>query len=298
MPTSPQLTIIIPTLTNDAGLFYLLKKLSSYRLIVVDNLPSKNKKRASLAHPDCRYLPQKKNQGFARAINLAFKHAKTDWICILNDDIEFLATPPLSKLMSLARKNRWAAISPVLTKKTHKIENIGYQVLPIGKAKLVFPDSATPSPDHTMLDGLTAACLVISSSAFRSVGGFDGRFFAYLEDIDLFLRLKRQGFHFGVASSISVIHNHMTTSSKMNNFKARMDLRNWCYLILNNWTLAQFLAHLPGIIFERIRNLSGYLKATVRSYGHRTLYLAPYELLRLCLDLIRFPFSPRSSIRD
>lgn len=297
MPTTDNLTVIIPTLSNDVGLYYLLKKLGNYHLIVIDNLPSNEKMNACSAHSNCRYMPQQKNQGFARAINLAFGFVQTDWICILNDDIEFIGAPPLSRLISVARKNQWSAISPILAKKNKEIENLGYQVLPTGKTKLIYPKDVGSSPNQTVLDGLTAASLLIESATFRAVGGFDNRFFAYLEDVDLFLRLKTKGFHFGVDTSSTVIHNHMTTSSKMNNFKARMDLRNWCYLILNNWGISLLIRHFLGIIIERLRNLSGYLKVTFQTYGFRALYIAPYELTLICFYIISFPFLPRSSIK-
>ena len=250
------LTIIIPTLTNTKGIIYELKVLSKYPVVVVDNAPSKEKKLASQKHGCCTYLPQSQNQGFARAINLAFKYVRTSWICILNDDIEFPSKLPLPELIRLAKKNHWDAISPVLIKKSGEVENMGYHVLPIGRVKLVYDLRSTPHD----LDGLTAACLVMKSEIFRKLGGFDTRFFAYLEDIDLFLRLKRAGFHFGIAVDFQVIHNHMTTSRKMGNFKSFMDLRNWCLLIYKHWTLKMYLQYGPQILLERLRNISGYLK--------------------------------------
>lgn len=284
MPTQDSLTVIIPTLTNTKGLRYLLSHLLDYRLIVVDNLPSQLKQKLCQAHDNCLYLPQQNNLGFARAINLAFTHVKTDWICILNDDIEFPATPPFEALIKLAKKNTWQAISPLLKQPGGKVENIGYRVLPIGRVELVFS-----SVGQRDLDGLTAACLLVKSSAFRDIDGFDDRFFAYLEDVDLFLRFKNAGYQFGVANRHVVLHNHMTTSSKMNNFKAKMDLRNWVFVIVKNWPIKTIFQYLPGIILERFRNLSGFLKATWRSYRLRSFYFLPRDLVQVIWGWLSFP---------
>jgi len=281
MPSN--LTIIIPTLTNTPGLLSELKTLKNFPLIVIDNAPTPGKRLACSRHSRCLYLPQKTNQGFARAINLAVPHVQTDWICILNDDIQFLAQLPFNQLISLAEQNNWSAISPLLTKQSGEIENLGYRVLPQGRVELVY-SSQEP------LDGLTAACLVIKTAVFRALDGFDGRFFAYLEDVDLFLRFKKAGYQFGVANNIRVIHNHMTTSGKMNNFKAKMDFKNWLFVIIKNWSIRELFLNFPAIFVERLRNLSGLAKATWKSYGARTLYIFPRDLLWVSYKLITFPF--------
>lgn len=252
-------------------------------MIVVDNAPTALKRNACRKHSSCLYLPQSSNQGFARAINLAFQAVKTDWLCILNDDIEFPAGLPFDQLISLAKSKHWQAISPLLVKKSGSVENIGYYVLPQGKIELVFDAKS-------QLDGLTAACLLIKTSVFRALGGFDGRFFAYLEDVDLFLRLKRAGYQFGVAENVRVIHNHMTTSSKMTNFKAKMDLKNWFFVIGKNWSFPTFIRYFPLILLERLRNLSGLIKATWSSYGWSTLYILPADLLWILKEILFFPF--------
>ena len=283
-----KITFLIPTLTNVSGLLYELKSLAKYPIIVIDNAPIKAKDFAAHNHPHCTYLPQSHNQGFARAINLGVTHVKTDWICILNDDIEFPDTLPFAKLIQVAEQNHWVAISPLLTKKTGEVENIGYRVLPMGRAEPIY-DLRSTTNDQT-LDGLTAACLVMKTTIFRDLGGFDGRFFAYLEDIDLFLRLKRAGHHFGVAKQIKVNHNHMTTSGGMNNFKSKMDLKNWFFVIAKNWTWHDLFINFPSIIIERLRNLSGFTKATWCSYGLRSLYIIPRDLLWILKELLIFPF--------
>lgn len=288
------LTVIIPTLTNTKGIISELKVLGKYPVVVIDNAPSSDKKLACLRHGNCTYLPQSQNQGFARAINLAFSHAKTDWICILNDDIEFLSVPPFAKLIQLAQASHWDAISPLLTKRDGAVENLGYSVLPMGRTELIY-DLQSKINDLT-LDGLTAACLVIKSEVFRALGGFDSRFFAYLEDVDLFLRLKKAGYHFGVASDIKVTHNHMMTSGQMNNFKSIMDLKNWIFVIAKNWSWHDFILNFPAILIERLRNLSGFIKSTWRAFGPRSLYIVPRDLCWILKELIIFPFSNKSTV--
>jgi GT2 family glycosyltransferase len=48
-----------------------------------------------------------------------------------------------------------------------------------------------PEPDFDWLAGM---CLVVSSEAFRALGGFDERYFMYCEDADLCLRISANCF--------------------------------------------------------------------------------------------------------
>ncbi len=265
-------TIIIPTYTNLTGFLKLINKLklSSYPILVIDNQPTEEKKK-QCDNPNILYLSQRRNIGFSPAINLGAKKAKTEWILILNDDVIIKDDNLISRLVEFAEKNNYSAVSPVLKDSRGKIENLGYRVLPIGRVELNFEKSPlTPLyqgenniVDQRSIDGLTAACLVMKKKDFEAIGGLDARFFAYLEDVDLFLRMKKQGYTFGVNTDIEVIHDKNTTSSRMGNFKQRQDLKNWFLVIAKNWDKKTLLCYFPFIFIERLRNLSGYLKATM-----------------------------------
>lgn len=230
-----KLTVVIPTLNNIRGLNYLknyfLKK--SYEVVVVDN--SKN------------------NLGFAGGVNEGAKNAKTKWLLILNDDIEFKDDDILNKLIKEAEEKKLDALSPTLINFDGRIENLGYSVLSFGKINLF-----NEYREFAELDGITAACLLIKTSVFEKLKGFDEDFFAYLEDVDLFLRFKNAGYKMGI-SKIKVFHNHMTTSKTMGNFKTRQDMINWWRLFFKHPSKFKFDLK---FLLERLRNLSGFLKAT------------------------------------
>jgi len=251
-------------MTNDKGLFKLisqLKKIKDIEILIVDNKPNDEKKEKL---KNFIYLPQQKNLGFAKAVNLASKKAKGDWLLILNDDIEQVTENLINKMLNFAKKNHLDAVSPVLKKKTGEVENYGYKVLPIGRIQLI-TNHQSPITSH-QLDGLTAACFFIKKQVFEKIGGFDESFFAYLEDVDLFLRLKNKGYKFAINPNFFVIHNHMTTSSKMGFFKEKQDFINWIRVILKNWGLKKIILNLPGILIERGRNLSGLIKKMIKVY--------------------------------
>jgi len=157
------LSVIIPTLNNKEGLKYLLNyfKNTQYDVVIVDNKPNEEKKKIvmnyGLGVRWIKYLSQKRNLGFAIAVNRGAKNVETKWMLILNDDIQFESTKiqiprnkqdpnnksqikneeTIQRLINFAEKNNLDAVSPVLRNPNGKVENYGYKVLPYGKVELV-----------------------------------------------------------------------------------------------------------------------------------------------------------------
>ena len=239
-----KLTVIIPTLSNVNGLKYLLNYFRDkpYELIVIDN--------------------KKKNFGFAGGVNKGARNVKTKWMLVLNDDVEFSKNKKqdtIQRLMNFAEEKKLDAVTPVLRNPDGGIENLGYNLLPIGKIVLV-KEFSIFNFQFSKIDGITAACLLIKTSVFKKLEGFDDSFFAYLEDVDFFLRFKKAGYKMGIAD-VEVLHNHMITAKTMGNFKARQDMFNWWRLYFKHPN--KFELNLAFII-ERLRNFSGFIKASLK----------------------------------
>jgi len=177
----------------------------------------------------------------------------------LNDDVEFYDNTSIKRLIEVAEKRKLDAVSPVLENPKGKVENYGYKLLPIGKIKLV-KEFSIFNLQFSNIDGLTAACLLIRTSVFKKLKGFDEKFFAYLEDVDFFIRFKKDGYKMGIDADIEVLHNHMTTTKTMGNFKARQDIINWWRLYFKHPEKFRFDWK---FIIERLRNISGYIKASL-----------------------------------
>lgn len=248
-----QLTAVIPTLSNKTGLAHLLAELKTANVaaVVIDN--------------------SKKNLGFAPAVNKGVTQVRSEWVLIANDDIELfghsgsgqnssgsLPEWKLRHMLETAKKNNWSAVSPILRAPNGTIENIGYRILPIGKAELNFDENINSDQN---LDGLTMASLLIKKEIYDELGGLDESFIAYLEDVDFFLRLKKAGYHFGVDTKVEIIHHHMSTSKKMKGFKEKRDFLNWIKVIRKNWDRETVRKYAGPILVERLKNLWGWVKS-------------------------------------
>ena len=262
-----EVVIIIPFLSNIDGLENLLncliKENKSFPIVIVNNgaKPMNEIKDLSMLPLTIIDIHEPKNVGFAKACNDGAKKAKElfqpQFLLFLNDDVTFTEKWIDSCLKELKEK-KWIATTPVLLKSNGSIENVGYRVMKKGKVELEVNRAS-----QKIIDGLSATALIIKSTEFFTLNGFDERFFAYLEDVDLFLRLKKEGKKFGVTKNSVVFHAGQATSSKNSVKKAYLDFRNWVLLIGNNYTPSEIISNFPSIALERMKNAWGIVKATL-----------------------------------
>lgn len=270
-----QLSVVIPTLNGQAllqdslpPLLEALKPFSKAEIIVVDNGSTDSTHDFVKKHyPDIHLIQLDQNYGFTRAVNDGLRKAKGEYVLILNNDC-FVEKNTLSVLVSFLDKNKnLVATQPIVARPDRTIENIGYVVdLKVGKAAVVTDKNLIPMFDNKTMwgvgfvYGLSAACLLIRRDVFKKVELLNEQFHSYLEDIDLFIRLARQGYQYAPCLEVVVTHRHMSTSATMKGYKEWHDLTNWIRIIIKNYPVTFILRHAGSLFVERLRNLSGWFK--------------------------------------
>lgn len=149
-----------------------------------------------------------RNLGYARAANRGAAETAAPWLLVANPDT-LLAPGSLARLVATAEADpRIACIGP-------RLRNLDGSDYPTGRrfpsllvgglhALLgpVWPDNPATRRYHltdldrtrpARVDWVSGACMLLRRSAFDAVGGFDGSYFMYFEDMDLCLRLARAG---------------------------------------------------------------------------------------------------------
>ena len=279
------ISIIIPSFNGKQLLEQSLPLLShvlaskiSCEVIVVDNGskdPTLPKGFDGASNSTNQYIKLDKNYGFTRAVNEGVRRAKGAYILILNDDC-FVEKDTIQKLYSYLKKSKkLIATQPIIQTPKGAVENIGYVVdLTKGKAKIVTNKGSLPAgrqaSTHAQNDnmwkagnvyGLSATCLMIRKDVFESIGMLDESFHSYLEDVDLFIRLATKGYKYAPCLEVSARHLHMGTSKNMGVYKQQHDLLNWINIIMKNYPRSFILRHGFSLAVERLRNLSGLIKA-------------------------------------
>ena len=201
--------------------------------------------------PEFKIIDLKKNYGFAEGYNQALRKVEADYFVLLNSDVE--VTPGwIEKIMQLFDKNpKIAAVQPKIIsyEKPHAFEyagaaggftdRFGYpfcrgRILNRMETDTGQYDKATP------IFWTSGACMFVRAGAFREAGGFDGDFWAHMEEIDLCWRLKSKGYEIWYQPESVVFHLGGGTLSYGNPKKIYFNFRNNLFMLFKNLSQHKF----------------------------------------------------------
>lgn len=216
--------------------------------------------------PGVRLVQLDRNYGFADGYNKALEQLDAEYFLLLNSDVE-VTDGWLEPLLSFMEENTIAvACQPKILAYNNKtqfeyagaaggfIDRYGY---PFCRGRLF----DTVEEDNGQYDDVcrvfwaTGAAMMLRSAAFRNAGGFDGRFFAHMEEIDLCWRMLARGGEIYVVPQSTVYHVGGATLNKSNPRKTFLNFRNNLLMLYKNLPSDE----LRGVM--RMRALLDYVAA-------------------------------------
>ena len=195
--------------------------------------------------PSVRVVQLDRNYGFADGYNKALTQIDAEYYLLLNSDVE-VTEGWLEPLLSFMENNPNAvACQPKIlayNNKTHFeyagaaggfIDRYGY---PYCRGRMF----DTVEEDKGQYDGVcrifwaTGAAMMVRSSAYHAAGGFDGRFFAHMEEVDLCWRMLARGGEIYAVPQSKVYHVGGATLNKSNPRKTFLNFRNNLLMLYKN----------------------------------------------------------------
>lgn len=232
-----------------------------------------------------KIIQNQSNSGFAAGYNEGLKSINADIYCLLNSDVEVTENwiSPIIKLFS--EDKNIAAIQPKILDYNQKekfefagaggglIDNLGY---PYCRGR-IFDDIEFDNgqyDDETEIFWASGCSLFIRSQDFWNMDGFDERFFAHQEEIDLCWRLKNAGRKIYYTGRSKVYHVGGGTLNKQNPQKTYLNFRNNLTMMLKNLPSSKiffilfFRLSLDGVagIYFGFKNGFSHLWAVFRSH--------------------------------
>lgn len=151
-------------------------------------------------------------KGYGANQNAAFATAATPFFCVLNPDMR-LTGNPFPDLLAAFVEDRIAVVGPKILSPDGKEEDSARKFPTVSGllAKLAGINNGTYLSAHGKEvfnpDWLAGMMLLVRSETFRSIGGFDEKFFLYYEDVDLCARLRMLGHEIRQECSVEAIHD-------------------------------------------------------------------------------------------
>jgi hypothetical protein len=215
---SARVTAIVLNWCNEGETADCLESLAameyeSLDVLLVDNgSPDGSGDRLHARFPDVDYLQTGSNLGYAGGNNRGIARAlarNADYLLVLNNDT-ILDPACVTNLVAASERTGAPVVAPLIVY-FDEPERVWYGGgtfsrmralgLHVGENELV--DSRRHSQPTTFVCG---CCFLIRADVARRVGGFDESFFAYVEDVELSLRLMNAGVRMHFESSARVLH--------------------------------------------------------------------------------------------
>jgi O-antigen biosynthesis protein len=205
----PLVSIIIPTKDQARLLRQCVASIEEktsyhpYEIIIIDNNSIDSETihyldSLSHKHHVLRY-PQPFN--FSAINNFGADQAKGEHLLFLNDDTQVIGREWLAALVEQAQRPEVGAVGAKLLYPDNRIQHAGVIVGIFGGAGHAFrklPNNRTAYFDLADLtrncSAVTAACMMVPRKVFNGVGGFDEELKVVYNDVDLCLRIRKQGY--------------------------------------------------------------------------------------------------------
>ncbi len=215
----PGATVIVPTVRGGERLARLLDSLADRPdwadVVVVDNGSGDAAgMQAAATRPGVRVLRLDRNLGFGRAVNRAARESEARALVLVNDDCVCSPGFVAEIVAPLEVGERVAMVAGVMTERspTGPIDTAGVQLdhglfafdYLNGRPLAALEDARDPL-------GPSGAAAAFDRATFLAAGGFDERIFAYLEDVDLAIRLRLAGWRCVLARGAVGVHEHSAT---------------------------------------------------------------------------------------
>jgi GT2 family glycosyltransferase len=159
---------------------------------------------------EVRHLRLDRNYGFGVALNRAVASGDAELLVLLNNDT--VPAPTFLEAVERAHDRSGAEmVAACLLSRDGRIDSLGVEIDTALNAYDVGHGQPADQPPPALPLAPTGGAGAYTRAAFERVGGFDERIFAYLEDVDLGIRMRLAGMRCELARDAVAVHEHAGT---------------------------------------------------------------------------------------
>ena len=194
------------------------------KLFLIDNSP-KNRLEKYFKHPEIEYLFVGKNIGFGKAHNLVIDKLKANFHLILNPDVTFSSDVILALITELSKSTDVSFITPkvlfpnkenqYVCRKHPTFFNLINRKSKFLKNQTIKNEYRNQDLERSFYPEFIHGCFMLFKTAdFKYLGGFDERYFLYMEDADICRRIDKIEKKILFFPNVEITHQLQKGSSK------------------------------------------------------------------------------------
>ncbi len=256
--TKEKVSVVIVTYNSMPPLEDCLKSIKAgingtpLEIINVDNRSTDNSTDMVLKYfPDAKVIRNDRNVGFGEACNRAADNATGDYLLFLNPDLQ-IDKNAIEHLLDVCKKHervgtavgRMRFPDGSFQATCRRLPQFNNMLFSRGSifSRIVKPNGHYTLPDYQKVTPVPAAAgtmMMIHRKLFKDIGGFDSRFFMFMEDVDLCLRVGLLGYNNYFVPEAGAVHL-WGKGSRVGKFRRNL------YHHVNVWRY--FIKHYPSVV--------------------------------------------------
>ncbi|MCF6149642.1 MAG: glycosyltransferase family 2 protein [Candidatus Kuenenia sp.] len=207
-----------------------------YEIVVTDNSEYDKSSFFRENYPDIRYINNKTNLGFSKAVNIGIWQCTGKYILLLNPDTRLKNNVALLLARYLDNQPDVGIVGSRILNDDESLQfscrsfpsyktaffhrySLLTKLFPKNKYSNEYFNPVGSYDKPVEVDWLSGSCMMIRKQALDAVGLFDENFFMYCEDVDICRRMKSHGWKI-VYYPEAVIYHSIGKSSSQNKMKA------------------------------------------------------------------------------
>lgn len=251
--THPMVSIVIPTKNSpdliSRCILSIIEKTSykNYEIIIIDN--GSNDQLTidfinNLPKNLITVIKDSSEFNYSKLNNQAIQHARGDYICLLNNDIEVIESNWLNEMMVYSLFPDVGCVGAKLLYANDSIQHAGI-ILGIGvvaghQFAGIKPGETSYSNRHNLvqeLSAVTGACLLVKKKLYEEVGGLNEiNLPIAFNDVDFCLKLKQLGYK-NIWTPHALLYHFESVSRGLDDSpEKKLRLQNETNYMLSNWS--------------------------------------------------------------
>ena len=289
------LDIIIVNWNSGAYLKTCIESINNeFQIIVVDNNSTDNSVSSISAFKNVTLLRQSENLGFGKACNIGANLAKSDFILFLNPDAA-IYSDTIDKVLAFMGDGTNDQIGICGVQLIDEYGNIARhcsrfpsvlrflaQTLALDRINSRF-GRVMKEWDHkstSVVDQVIGAFFLVRTNVFKSLGGFDERFFVYYEEVDFAYRAHLAGWKSTYFAGAKAFHDGNGTTKNVKALRLFYSVRSRLLYVFKHFAWYEAVAvSLVSVLIEPIsRSILALLRCSWA--GFKETWLAYGMLFR------------------
>jgi GT2 family glycosyltransferase len=216
-------------------------------IVVVDNHSTDGSaERVARELPSVDWIQLDGNRGFPAAVQAGIERTSSEWVLLLNNDAtldpdalrQVFGRPIEANVGTIAMQMRFSGQPDIVNS-----AGIGVDVLGVAYDRLLGTRVDGPASEPAEVFGACGGAALYRRAMLDEIGGFDGRYFLYLDDADVAWRSRMAGWRALYCPQAVVWHDHSATTRHGSSFKYFYVGRSRVRLLAKNADRRQLLRY-------------------------------------------------------